>query len=172
MSIGGDDDFVRMPMTPATATQITSAMKCTLPTRKIVNEIYAQAKIKLEPKPLTENREAVRSFVQHNQIIEEQRKGQTLGQLMAGHKKDIVISNRLKEKPNRVAIYGWHKPDGKPIQPLYIGHGDFYVDYSHGIRLIKNACVVDGKKTTIDQVLRDPELCELLSDEGVIDARY
>src|SRR5439155_18545018 len=97
--------------------------------------------VKLEPKPLTEEREAVRTFVQHNSIIEEQREGKELGLLVGGHKKDVVISNRLKEKPNRVAIYGWHKLDGKPIQPLYVGHGDFYADYSHGIRLVKQECV-------------------------------
>lgn len=32
-------------------------------------------------------------------------------------------------KTNRVTIYGWHKLDGKPIQPLFTGHVDWYVDY-------------------------------------------
>ena len=80
-----------------------------------------------------------------------------------------VISNRLKEKPNKVAIYGWHKLDGKPIQPLYPGHADWYADYSHGVRLVKNECVVDGKKMKVADVLKDAELSVLLSDEGPID---
>ena len=170
LAIGSDTDFVRMPMTPSSARQIADALACILPTRKMVNDIYDTADVKLEPRPMTEQREAMRTFVQHNDIIEQQRAGKSLDLLVAGDKKDIVISNRLKEKPNKVAIYGWHKLDGKPIQPLYIGHGDFYVDYSHGVRLVKNACTVDGKTTRVEAVLKDPELSPLLSDEGVMDA--
>jgi hypothetical protein len=172
LAVGSDQDFVRMPMTPISAKQIADAFGCTLPTRKMVNDIYAAAEVKLEPKPLTEQREAVRTFVQHNAIIAEQRAGKPLGLLIAGDKKDVVISNKLKEKPNKVAIYGWHKPDGKPIQPLYTGHGDSYADYSHGIRLVKKTVVVDGKKMAIERLLKDPELSVLLSDEGPIEASY
>jgi hypothetical protein len=171
-AIGSDHDYVRMPLTPVCAKKVADAMGCVLPTRKMVNDIYQQSAIKLEPRPLTEQREAMKTFMQHNDIIREQMTEKSPGQLVAGHKKDIVISNKLKEKPNRVAIYGWHKLDGKPIQPLYTGHGDFYVDYSHGIRLIKRECLVDGKPMKIDEVLKDPERCDLLSDEGVIDANY
>ncbi|MEA2733936.1 MAG: hypothetical protein QOE14_387 [Humisphaera sp.] len=168
LAIGRDDDFVRMPMTPQSAKAIADAFGCSLPTRKMVNDIYAAADVKLEPKPLTKDRETIETFVQHNDIIEQQRAGKPLGQLVAGHKKDVVISNRLKEKPNRVAIYGWHKLDGKPIQPLYIGHADYYVDYSHGIRLVKKTISMDGKPREIEDVLRDPESSKLLSDEGPI----
>ena len=85
--------------------------------------------------------------------------------LVAGNKKDVVDSVRLLEKPNRVAIYGWHKLDGFPIQPLTIVHKDMYVDYSHGIRLVNKSLFVDGKPTTIAAVLKDPILRTLLSDE-------
>ena len=83
-----------------------------------------------------------------------------------------MITNRLKEKPNKVAIYGWHQLDAKPIQPLYLGHADYYVDYSHGIRLVKETMTVDGKPRKVEDVLRDPEMSKLLSDEGSIDATY
>jgi hypothetical protein len=170
LAIGSDADFVRMPMTPQSAMAVAQAFGCTLPTRKMVNDIYAAAELKLEPRPLTEKREAFETFVQHNAIIESQRAGKT--GLIAGHKKDVVISNRLKEKPGKVAIYGWHKLDGKPIQPLYVGHVDWYVDYSHGIRLVRSPMRVNEKETTVEQVLRDPEQSKLLSDEGPIDAGY
>jgi hypothetical protein len=172
LAIGSDADFVRMPMTPQSATIIAIAFGCTLPTRRMVDDIYAQAQVKLEPKPLTKDRELIETFVQHNDIIEQQRAGKPSGQLVAGHKKDVVITNRLKEKPNKVAIYGWHKLDGKPIQPLYVGHADYYVDYSHGIRLVKETMTADGKPHEVADVLRDPELSKLLSDEGAIDAGY
>jgi hypothetical protein len=76
------------------------------------------------------------------------------------------VTNRLSEKPNRVAIYGWHQPDGQPIQPLSIVHVNRYVDYSHGVRLVRRAVRVDGQTRDIRHVLQAPELHELLSDEG------
>jgi hypothetical protein len=173
LAIGSDDDFVRVPMTPMSAQAIADALGCSLPTRKIVDDVYAQADVKLEPRPLTEAREAVATFVQHHEIIERQRAGKALGLLVAGIKKDVVITNRLKEKPNRVAIYGWHKLDGEPIQPLTIVHKETYVDYSHGIRLVRRAMRVDGRDMMIEDVLKDPHRCAVISDEGTIEVpRY
>ena len=62
--------------------------------------------------------------------------------------------------------------DGIPIQPLYVGHVDWYVDYSHGIRLVKREMTMDGKRVDLEDVLKDPNLCGAVSDEGPIDARY
>ena len=139
-----------------------------MPTRKIVDEVYRSAAIKLEPKPLTEARESAATFLKHNAHHREQRTGRKLGELVAGIKKDVVVTNRLDEKPNRVAIYGWHKLDGKPIQPLTTVHVNWYVDYSHGVRLMKRTVIVDGKPRDIRHILHDPNLCGLLSDEGPI----
>ena len=166
LAVGSDADFVRVPLTPMTAGKIAGAFGCVLPTKKIVDDVYRQADLKLEPRPMTESREAVATFLEHNRIIEEQRTGHSLGGLVAGIKKDVVLTNRLKEKPGHVAIYGWHKPDGEPIQPLTTVHVATYVDYSHGIRLVERKVVVDGKPMVIDDVLASPELNPLLSDEG------
>jgi hypothetical protein len=68
-----------------------------------------------------------------------------------------------------VAIYGWHQRDGKPIQPLTTVHIHWYVDYSHGIRLVDEWCTVDGQPMRVHDVLRDQELCGLLSDEGLLE---
>ncbi|MEZ6189965.1 MAG: hypothetical protein R3C45_01575 [Phycisphaerales bacterium] len=168
LAVGSDEDFVRVPVTPMTAQAVADAFGCTLPTSKMVDDIYDQAPVKLAPLPLTEDRETVTTFLQHNGLIEWQRQGYKLGELVAGIKKDIVITNRLNEKPNRVAIYGWHKLDGKPIQPVYTGHIDIYVDYSHGIRLVKKTMRVGEQTTTVEAVLADPSLSGLLSDEGMI----
>jgi hypothetical protein len=56
--------------------------------------------------------------------------------------------------------------DGKPIQPLTIVHRDTYVDYSHGIRLIRRTITVDGKPMDIRHFLHAADSWELLSDEG------
>jgi hypothetical protein len=169
VSIGSDKDFLRMPMTPMTAQRIADFLNCSLITKKMSDDIYQQADVKLDPRPLTEKREDVSTFLKHNNIIEEQRKNYELGKLVAGIKKDVVITNRLKAKPNHVAIYGWHKLDATPIQPLTIVHINTYVDYSHGIRLVHKKMIVDEKEMQIEDVLKDPVLCNLVSDEGVID---
>ena len=165
LCVGSDQDFIRVPLTPMTGGRIAARFGCALPTRKIVNDIYAQSEVKLEPRPLTMEREAVKTFVEHNAIIETQRQGKPLGLLVAGIKKDVVTTPLLLLKPNHVAIYGWHRLDGKPIQPLTTIHRDTYVDYSHGIRLVKQTLLVDGKPTTLNAVLSHPELRFLLTDE-------
>src|SRR5262249_36215968 len=168
LAIGSDVDFVRMPMTPMTAQRIADAFGCAVPTRKVVDDVFRNASVKLKPSPLTEARESTDTFAKHNELIEKQKAGKTLGELVAGLKKDVVITNRLGEKPNRVAIYGWHKLDGTPIQPLTIVHKETYVDYSHGVRLMKQTLMIDGKPWDVRQVLHATDLHGLLSDEGPV----
>jgi hypothetical protein len=168
LAVGSDADFVRLPMSPRTACRIAEAFGCSLPTRKIVEAIHAAASVKLKPCPLTEAREAMATFVQHDRMIEKLRSGAALGELVSGIKKDVVLSNRLEERPNRVAIYGWHTPDGKPIQPLNVAHVAWYVDYSHGARLIKRQVEVDGQPQDLHRMLFSEKWSPLVSDEGSI----
>ena len=57
-------------------------------------------------------------YLHHQRLIEEQLAGHPRGELVAGHKKDLVLTNRLWWRRDRVAIYGWHQGRGQPIQPL------------------------------------------------------
>lgn len=166
LAVGSDADFVRVPMRPATAQRVADAWGFTLTTRKMCDDIYRAAAVKLEPRPLVTDREKVGTFVQHHEIVERQRAGTPLGALVAGIKKDVVVTNRLNERPGRVAIYGWHKPDGVAIQPLSIVHGQSHVDYSHGVRLVDRAVLVDGQPRDWRAVAADPSLYPLVSDEG------
>lgn len=168
LAVGTDKDFIRVPLTPMAAQPLADFLGCSLPTKKMVDQIYKQADVKLAPKPLTENRDALATFVQHNSIIEEQRAGKRLGSLVGGIKKDVCITNLLQERTHRVAIYGWHQLNSEPIQPLTTVHVDWYVDYSHGIRLVKRQMTVDGEPRDLWEVLKDPDLCFLVSDEGPI----
>jgi hypothetical protein len=170
LAVGSDADFVRVPMTPAAAAFVADRFGCALPTRKLVDEVYRAAAVKLEPKPLTTARESVATFLAHHDLIEGQRTGKKLGELVAGVKKDVVVSNRLGEKPSRVAIYGWHQTDGQPIQPLSVVHARTYVDYSHGVRLVRRGVTVDGRERDLRHILASPDLCSLVSDEGAITA--
>ena len=161
----GEDDWARINITPMAAQQIADSFHCFLPTRKMVDDIYGAAKIKLEPVPMYAFRDSTPTMWHHHLIIEGQRKGRK--GLIAGIKKDVVISGKILQdnKPDRVAIYGWHKLDGKPIQPLYTGHINWWVDYSQGIRLVYNKIKVEGKWIDYTAVLNDPLLRKLLCDE-------
>ncbi len=170
-AIGSDDDFFLTPLTPGTAQNIADLAGCCLPTPKMVDDIYGAATVKLTPEPIPPSpaMTTVPVFLRHNEMVRLQRKdrGKPLRLLAAGHKKDIVIANAVFAKEGKVAIYGWHKRDGRPIQPLYTGHTSNWVDYSHGIRLIRRRMTVNGQDKTIDEVLADPKLAPLLSNEGV-----
>jgi hypothetical protein len=166
LAVGSDADFVRMPMTPQTAQRIANSFGFVLPTRKMVDAIDHQADIHMEPHPLTENRESVATFLEHHRTIERMRAGNVLGLLITGIKKDIVLSPRIFERPQRVAIYGWRQRDGQPIQPLSTVHSHHYVDYSHGVRLVLNKVEVNGQILKISDLLPDPDRCGLVSDEG------
>jgi hypothetical protein len=156
-------------MTPHSARQIAGQIAASMITVKICDDVFSAAPVKLNPQPLTKDRDSVMTFLQHHQLIEEQLRGKPKGQLVAGIKKDVVLSNRLKDKPHRVAIYGWHHPDGRPIQSLYVGHVDWYVDYSHGVRLMADQIIVDGQAMQVAEVLKHPTLNPLLSNEGAMD---
>ena len=175
LAIGSDDDFFLAPLTPLAAQAIADRLDCVLPTPKMVDDIYTTATVKLTPAPIppSPSMTTVAVFLRHNEIVRAGRGQRPPGTLVAGHKKDVVITNRVFATPGKVAIYGWHKPDGKPIQPLYTGHVASWVDYSHGIRLVSRRMTVDGVATTIDQVLANPERAPLLSNEGVmLQTRY
>ncbi len=169
LAIGEDGDSFRVPLSPNRAVQVADAFGASLVTTKISDDIFAAATARLEPRPLTKDRDLVETFFEHHRIIESQLAESSDRKLVAGIKKDVVYSNALRIKPHTVAIYGWHMPDGRPIQGLYAGHVDWYVDYSHGIRLMSNEVIVDGRSMKLAQVLKDPELCMLFSNEGMLD---
>jgi hypothetical protein len=172
LAIGSDSDFIRIPMALETALSVTERYGFTLPTRKMVDAIYDQAEVKLPPQPMPAN-ERMRStsyYKTHNSRITEQayEAGATLGALLAGQKKDLVLSSKLELTPGRVAIYGWHVTSGHPIQSLSLFHGADYADYSHGVRLVADVAYVDGAPRSIFAVLEDPQLAGVLNDEGPV----
>ena len=170
LAIGSDPDFLLVPMRLATALTVASAYGFAIPTPKIVDAIASQASAHLAPQPLPASA-AMRStgyYKTHNDLIEAQRRtlGVSLGALTTGDKKDLVITNRLWNKLSSVAIYGWHRQDGTPIQPLSTLHGERYADYSHGVRLIGAVAYVDGRPRPLVDLLQDPAWAPALSNEG------
>ncbi len=66
LAIGTDDDFFRVPITPATATAIADQFDASLITAKVSDEVFAAAQVKLDPKPLTKHRDTVATFWHHH----------------------------------------------------------------------------------------------------------
>lgn len=173
VAIGTNDDFVRMPMGPLAAQRIADALDCTLPTTFLVDRIAeaSEGHVDIFPfRPLGNRNSQPIVFQDSNNAINAQFKayGYHFGQLISGLKKDIVLTYKimtLTEYERNVAIYGWHHPDGRAQQPLFVRHGNFYVDYSHGVRLIYNKVKIDGVEYNIREILQSPELYRLLSDE-------
>ncbi|MCU0396325.1 MAG: hypothetical protein MUF29_10475 [Chitinophagaceae bacterium] len=163
--LGTASDWVRVPLTPMAAQQMMDRLDCIFPSRLMTDQVYAAARIKLPPVPMYAYRDSGITMYQHHLIIEGQRKGQR--GLIAGIKKDVVTTYKLPygSRPNRVAIYGWHKPDGKPIQPLYTGHVNWYVDYSHGIRFVSANGKLNGKRINIRDLLQQEGLRQMLCNE-------
>src|SRR5687768_2809272 len=169
LSIGSNTDWARINITPLAAQKIADSLDCFLPTTKIVDDVYKTAKLKLEPVPMYAFRDSTPTMYHHHLIVEGQRKGRK--GLIAGIQKDVVISGKISRdvRPDRVAIYGWHKPDGTPIQPLYTGHIYWWVDYSQGIRLVYRKIKLNGKWKDYTEILKDPVLRKLLCDEEYCD---
>lgn len=170
LSIGADDDFLLVPMDLSTALAVAARFGFTLPTRHMVDLIYAQSSARMAPQPLpaSDQMRSTHYYQKHDALVKRQRAltGAAADALMAGDKKDLVLSARLWRQPGRVAIYGWHRGVGAPIQPLSTVHGARYADYSHGVRLVSNMVLVNGQRRSIFDVLADTRLAALLSDEG------
>jgi hypothetical protein len=181
MAIGSDEDYLYIPLTPSTAQYLADKLLCSLPTSRIVDHIYASSGLTLSPQPIppSDTMTTMAVFRQHMDSIKHQISELGIERsdsvIVAGHKKDIIISNKIHDPhgPNEcVVIYGWHLNLSQPIQPPYNGHIARYVDYSHGVRLICKKALLNDRPVTVEEILKDPLMTGLLSDEGVIDTPY
>lgn len=181
LAIGPASDHVRLPLTPKTAQDIFNLHGWLLPTPWLVYQFWRAAPIKLMPSPSAPNKGAdLRQYADHSRLIDQQIKqaGGRLGQLIAGQKKHVVVSNIAA--PGKVVIFGWYRPtvdvfddgtsmsnlDRQPIQPKSNFHGDFYVDYSHGIQAVGPMATVNGRSMPTIELYQHPELSRLVSNEG------
>jgi len=174
LCIGSDDDFAHVPLEPGTARKIADSLGCMLPTPKMAYQIWQSSYAKLTPSPngppYTGVQQLTSKLIENELRIKKQMEGAALGNLVAGHKKDVVICKKLTTDPSRVAIYGWWYPDGRKIQPLNaFSHDKSYKDYSHGIRLVSRSAKLNGQKCDLFDILNSV-YSELISDEGMYDA--
>ena len=180
LALGTDEEWMYIPMSPLTAKKWMQTNNLSFPTKTMVNQIHHQAKIKLTP-PISwnalydhatkkYNRDSTECFKAQSDKLQEMLKKHTEyshGDLAASHKKDVVLTDYLltKANQNNVAIYGWFNSDSSVVQNLNpSSHSVSYIDYSHGLRMISNNCVLNGQQTTIQAVWNDLNHCKLLHD--------
>lgn len=172
LCVGNDDDFLRVSTDAHTARKITDLFGCMLPTRLISDQIWQASNLKMMPIGLgaSFHMSSTQTLIDHNNIIERQRADRNFN-IISGHKKDIILFSKLLAYPNNICIYGWHYPMGGVIQQAqYIAHSATYQDYSHSIRLVSQKALLNQQVVNLYDILRDKNLCHLISDDGFYDA--
>jgi hypothetical protein len=114
--------------------------------------------------------------------------------LVAGHKKDVVITKEVLAPHNshKVSFHGFYDDQGFPHEPCHesrwvdaqrrplpncpkdgtsLAHpaqvnGYMFSDYSQGVRLVHPVMEVAGVEKCVAKVLADPEEAYLISSEG------
>lgn len=168
-----DGEYIRLPMLPGTAQTIADWFGWTLPTPLIVRTLHRQtpAGRRIPFAAASKDRGGSATYLavndRNNKVIAD--RGIGSGDIVSGHRKDIVLTNRLVGKANPLAIYGawWNALEEQPIQWLEAGgHDGSYVDYSHGCRFLKNRIQIDGADLELTAFAAADPRCRIVSDEG------
>lgn len=172
LCIGNDNDFLRVCVGGKIARKIVDSFDCVIPTKKMCDQIWRAADLKLSPQPMppTPAMITTKYLIEHNQLIEKQRDGRNFT-LITGHKKDIIYHKYLLTDKSRIAIYGWFSQTGKPIQQAQAkAHHVNFQDYSQSARLISRNMKLNGVQIDFYNLLNDKNYAYLISDEGTYDA--
>jgi hypothetical protein len=192
LAIGSDTDFLRIPMDAITAQRVADHYACLLPTAKMVNQIFEQASAQLvsitkqynwretsrtDPEPDRSIKgSAMAGYIIHHDLIEAQLKGRSRDQLVAGHKKEVIIAPGMEANPDKLYFCGFHHPTkrgpGNPNGFFQRGsgpsiHPSSFADYAQGVRLVNPYMTIDGETKLVADVLKDRSRCLLISS-GVI----
>ena len=198
LAVGTLEDFVRLPLTPVTAQNILNLSGALATTPWLEYQIWRAAPAKLPPISATAMKQTnlganLAQYAEHSRRIDDQLRALNVppGVLVAGTKKGIVVSNIWSptgdvpgNRAGKVNIFGWYRPppapdvfddrkslgadDRQPIQPNSDAHGDFYVDYSHGVRAVAPFALVNGEPISTVDLYTHPTLSKLVSHNGPI----
>ncbi|MEQ1730893.1 MAG: hypothetical protein ABL982_21190, partial [Vicinamibacterales bacterium] len=120
LCVGTDSDYLHAPLDPVSAQQVADHFGVLLPTARICHAVYLQTPTAQQIDAITRDYSAhdsarrtarrgrdatsTAAYVEHSEAIQARMRdrGVTPGTLVAGHKKDVVISPRLTQDPNRV----------------------------------------------------------------------
>jgi hypothetical protein len=159
---------VRLPLWPSTAQRIADRYDAMLPTERLSDVIWRAGVVKVEPRPMTPRPGASRDsnalLAEHEALVNAAVAGRA--GLIVGAKKDVIVGASVPRTPGKVFIYGWHRANGEPVQPVFGGHSARYSDYSHGARLVSRIALVHGVRTPIESLFANPATAALVSKTG------
>lgn len=178
---------VRVNVSAEMEQQIADSMGCLLLTPKLADLMWAQATVRIapRPRPITAS---TRAMVEHSLAIDAQLPPNTQG-LIQTVGKHWVIDELLATKTNRAMNYGWHFSGSsyngikgevvaslmknlktgqyiRLIQGRGTAHDAGHFDYSQTCCLVARECVVDGQSMDLVDVLKDTELANLANQSG------
>jgi N-acetyl-anhydromuramyl-L-alanine amidase AmpD len=184
LSLGEPADSIRVNVTAETAQWICDLQGWMLPTTKVCDLLWQQARVRLSPclQPATRQQRLERGYspsmadtaamVRHSQEIDKKREGRR--GLICNVGKHWVLSKALGSKPGRAANYGYYDGSAPYVsasglrmwQTLSTAHNLHHVDYSQVLQPLRAEMLVEGQVRSVADVLLDHELAPLVSDEG------
>jgi peptidoglycan hydrolase-like protein with peptidoglycan-binding domain len=177
LRVGRDGDSAIIPLGANGSYTAAAGFNGIIPTPHMVDAIYRSGR-RVDAEPMTPDGRMTSTGYLIDQIGTTDaalaRRGASLGALVGGHRKDVVVNDRLETRPTRVAIYGWHGTNGQPLEPGNTAHREDYVDYSHGTRIVHGVVrVTTGDEVTyrsIHDVLQDRRYAHILTGDGTLNA--
>lgn len=157
---------------------VASMLGARMLTSRISDEIWKQASTRLTPitRPWSQDGTMAKTSRMREQSAAVDAAVAGASGLVANEGKDWVITKRFWSEPakrHNSANFGWYgagsskSPGGlQVIQSIGLAHDRQHVDYSQLCRFVRTEVLVDGAATSYRDVLTDPELAPLLSDEG------
>jgi hypothetical protein len=202
LCVGDDGNYRHVPLDPVSAQWAADEFGALLPTAKICHAVYMKAapanRIGAIPRdywrkssdparktPRDWDQDSTSAYNEHSEAIRSAMKSIRSGELIAGHKKDVVLSRRLTPDVDRIAFHGFYDNDGWPREPCYepdnvlhkttprdmpaLAHHRLFSDYSQGVRLVHPRMTIEGQgEKGVADVLAHPTLSYLISAEGPI----
>jgi len=176
LRIGTPSDSVRVTVTHQGAQNLADMFGCALPTTKISRLVHEQAQVHLEPMPQA-------AWVNDGTMASADPDGraQCHGRQQAGRpqwprglgRQGLGTDEPSDDATTQGANFGWFRGDGKPWQTLGLMHDTHHHDYSQSLRLVSRRVDLDNIQTAdLLDVLTNPTLSPLVSDEGVLQLRH
>ncbi len=174
LSVGTNSDYLRVSLNGKSAKRLCDTMNCMLPTKKMADDIWRLADLRIDPEGLGASASMTNTqvLINSNNAINRQVKGRSFN-LLSGHKKDVILAKYLLTHRDRLSIYGWFYRTGVAIQgpqPNSSHHDVWYQDYSHGIRLVSRRAQLNNQPIDLYDVLSNPQYAYLVSEEGAYNA--
>lgn len=191
----GNSDPIRLNATHPTAQKLADLFGAMLPTTRMADAAYqAGHQIAPQPGSSDSHMSDTSRMIEHSDRVSRARAltGAADGELIGDNGKHWVNTEQLLKPdgsmanmrdgngnsvPGTIAAanFGWHtspamtnsiSPGGAPvIQSIGLRHNDGHTDYSQVVQLYGTTLSIDGNPMKIEDIMQDPDLAYLVSDE-------